>query len=307
MPPHRADGAPRARDDRGLAMRSLLFAPGDDARKMAKALAGEADVVICDLEDSVAPPNKAKARAETLAFLQANRAQAHRLFVRVNALDSGLVDDDLAAIIPGAPACVVLPKSLGGASVQALGARLAVHEAINGFADGATKILAIATESAAALFGMGTYAGCSARLIGLAWGAEDLGADIGVERRRDSDGRYTDVFRHARTMTLLGAVAAGVAPIDAVLADFRDLEALKRESVDANSDGFTAKMAIHPAQVPAINAAFAPSEAALAHARAVLAAFEGAGVASLGGQMLDRPHFENAKKILARAGGGAAR
>ena len=288
-------------------MRSLLFAPGDDPRKMAKALGSEADVVILDLEDSVAPPNKAKARAETSAFLRANRAQAERLFVRVNALEGGLIDDDLAAIMPGAPAAIVLPKSFGGASVQALGARLAVQEAINGLADGATKILAIATESAAALFGMGTYAGCGVRLIGLAWGAEDLGADIGVERRRDLGGGYTDVFRHARTMTLLGAVAAGVAPIDAVHADFRDGEALKRESLEANADGFTAKMAIHPAQVAAINAAFTPSDAALAHARAVLAAFEGAGVASLAGQMLDRPHFENAKKILARAAVGGGR
>ena len=285
-------------------MRSLLFAPGDDPRKMAKALETEADVVILDLEDSVAPANKAKARAETLAFLQAHRAQAQRLFVRVNALVSGLIDEDLAAVMAGAPAAIVLPKCLGGANVQAVGARLAVHEAENGFDSGATKILAIATESAAALFGMGTYAGCSARLIGLAWGAEDLGADIGVERRRDAGGRHTDVFRLARTMTLLGAVAAGAAPIDAVSADFRNVEALKRESAEANADGFTAKMAIHPAQLAVINAAFTPSAEAIARARAVLGAFAnaGAGVASLNGEMLDQPHLTNAKAILARAG-----
>ena len=287
-------------------MRSLLFAPGDDPRKMAKALASEADVVILDLEDSVPSADKPTARADTLAFLKAHRPQTHRLFVRVNALDSGLIDEDLAATMAGAPAAIVLPKCLGGASVQALGARLAVHEAENGFAAGATKILAIATESAAALFGMGTYAGCSARLIGLAWGAEDLGADIGVERRRDAAGRFTDVFRLARTMTLLGAVAAGVTPIDAVSADFRDLAELERESAEANADGFTAKMAIHPAQLAVINAAFTPSAAAIARARAILGAFEaaGAGVASLEGEMLDQPHMKNAKKILARAGLG---
>ncbi len=284
-------------------MRSLLFVPGDDERKMAKALGAGADALILDLEDSVAPENRARARALTAEFLRWPRADGARRFVRVNALASGAIDDDLDAVMAGAPDGLLLPKCRNGADVQALGARLAVHEAEHGLDDGGTKIIAIATESAAAMFGLASYAGCSARLIGLAWGAEDLGAEIGVERRRDADGRHTDVFRLARTLTLLGAAAAGVTPIDAVFPDFRDGEGLNRACDEGRADGFRAKMAIHPAQVAPINAAFTPSAQALAHANAVVAAFAakpGAGVVALDGAMLDRPHLVQALRVLGR-------
>ena len=288
-------------------MRSLLFVPGDDERKLTKATNAGADALILDLEDSVAAASKGKARALVAGFL---KAQPHsggrpRLYVRVNGLASGMVAADLAGVMSGAPDGVMLPKSLGGASVQELGARLAVHEAEQNLRDGATKILAIATESAAALFGMASYRHCSQRLEGLAWGVEDLSADLGSERRRDSGGRLTDAMRLARTMTLVGAVAAGVAPIDAIFSDFRNDEGLARECEDARADGFVAKMAIHPAQVPRINAAFTPSPETLARAHAVVAAFaakEGAGVIALDGEMLDKPHLEQAKRLLARGG-----
>jgi citrate lyase subunit beta/citryl-CoA lyase len=288
-------------------MRSLLFVPGDDEKKLAKALSSGADALIVDLEDSVAYSAKPAARATAAAFLREARGRAPRprLFLRVNPLDGALADADLEAVMAQAPDAIVLPKSLGGASVQQLGAKLAVHEAEHGLPDGATRILAIASETARALFGFESYIGCSRRLEGLAWGGEDLSADLGAESNRLADGAYAGPYALARTLTLIGAVAAGVSAIDAVYTNFRDSEGLRAEALGARRDGFVAKMAIHPAQVPVINEVFTPSAEALAHARAVIAAFAaapGAGVVSLDGEMLDLPHWTRAKKVLARAG-----
>jgi citrate lyase subunit beta / citryl-CoA lyase len=286
-------------------VRSALFVPADDEKKLAKALGSGADALIIDLEDSVASAAKARARRIAVEFLHAAAQGARpRLFVRVNPLDSGLTDDDLDAVMPAAPDGVVLPKSLDGASVQQLGGKLAVREALFGLADGSTRIIAIATESARALFGMASYRGCSARLEGLAWGGEDLSADLGAESNRLPDGAYADPYRLARSLTLLGAVAAGVAPIDSVHTNFRDLDGLRAEAIAALRDGFSAKMAIHPAQAPIINEVFTPTPEAVARARAILAAFDaspGAGVVALDGEMLDRPHRLRAERILARA------
>jgi citrate lyase subunit beta/citryl-CoA lyase len=288
-------------------MRSLLFVPADDEKKLAKALSSEADALIVDLEDSVASSAKPAARAVAAAFLREARRREPRprLFVRVNPLAGGLTDADLEAVMPEAPDAIVLPKSLGGASVQQLGAKLAVREAEHGLADGATRILAIATESARALFGFESYRGCSRRLEGLAWGGEDLSADLGAETNRLPNGAYAAPYELARAMTLIGAVAANVSAIDSVFTNFRDAEGLRAEALAARRDGFLAKMAIHPAQVAVINQVFTPSAEAIARARAVIAAFAaapGAGVVSLDGEMLDLPHWTRAKKALAWAG-----
>ena len=287
-------------------MRSALFVPGDDEKKLAKALSSGADALIVDLEDSVAFSAKERARRIAGEFLRAAASQTPRphLFVRVNPLESGLTDADLDAVMPAAPAGVFLPKSLGGASVQQIGVKLAVREAALGFDDGATRIIAIATESARALFGLESYCGCSARLEGLAWGGEDLSADLGAESNRLPDGAYAGPYGLARNLTLVGAIAAGVAPIDTVFTNFRDLEGLRAEAVAARRDGFWGKMAIHPAQVPIINEVFTPTPEALARARAILAAFDaapGAGVVALDGEMLDRPHQLRAERLIARA------
>jgi citrate lyase subunit beta/citryl-CoA lyase len=287
-------------------MRSALFVPGDDEKKLAKALLSGADALIVDLEDSVAFAAKERARRIAGEFLRASASQSQRprLFVRVNPLESGLTDADLDAVMPSVPAGVFLPKSLSGASVQQLGVKLAVREASLGIDDGATRIIAIATESARALFGMESYRGCSARLEGLAWGGEDLSADLGAESNRLPDGAYAGPFALARNLTLVGAIAAGTAPIDTVFTNFRDLEGLRAEAVAARRDGFLGKMAIHPAQAPIINEVFTPTPEALARARAILAAFAaapGAGVVALDGEMLDRPHQLRAERLLARA------
>jgi citrate lyase subunit beta / citryl-CoA lyase len=287
-------------------MRSLLFVPGDSERKLDKGLASGADVLIVDLEDSVAPARKAAARGMAAEFLAARAgAPGPRLYVRVNDFSTGLTDDDLAAVVKAAPHGIMLPKAAGGADVEHLSAKLRVHEAEAGLEDGAIHILPIITETAAGLLAAGSYSAALPRLAGVTWGAEDLSADIGARAARDAAGRYTDVFRLARAMTVLAAAKAQTAAIDTVFVDFRDMEALRRECLEAERDGFTGKMAIHPAQVPVINEAFTPSPEAIAEALAIAAAFAGAGdvgVVGIDGRMYDRPHLRRAERLLARAG-----
>ncbi|HEV2957962.1 MAG TPA: CoA ester lyase [Xanthobacteraceae bacterium] len=289
-------------------MRSLLFIPGDSPRKLAKGLESGADALILDLEDSVAAGRKAEARATSLAFLKdAGSAEKRpRLLVRVNGLDTGLTDADLDAVVAGRPDAILLPKAEGGPSVMHLDAKLAAREALAGLPDGAVGILAIATETAAALFAAGTYAGASPRLSALTWGAEDLSADIGAETNRDEDGGFTGPFRLARSLCVAAAAAAKVAALDTVFVDFRNADGLRREAEEARRDGFVGKLAIHPGQVATINEVFTPSPAQIAKAEAVLAAFAaapGVGVVGIDGVMYDRPHLERAKRLLARAKG----
>jgi citrate lyase subunit beta/citryl-CoA lyase len=286
-------------------MRSLLFVPADSAKKLDKAMTSGADALIVDLEDSIALDGKVRARESAAAFLKDVRATTPRphLMVRVNGLQTGLADADLDAVAPALPDAIMLPKAEGGASVIHADAKLAVREAKYGLPDGAIKILPIATETAAALFVAGTFAGASARLLALTWGAEDLSADIGAQANRDAQGRFLDPYRLARTLCLAGAAAAGVPAIDTVYVDFRNSDGFRRECEDACRDGFLGKMAIHPAQVPIINEVFTPSAGAIEHARAVVDAFAknpGAGVVGIGGVMYDRPHLTRAEQLLAR-------
>lgn len=287
-------------------MRSLLFVPGDSERKLEKALGSGADVLIIDLEDSVAPEAKPAARRTASAFVASERSRAAAsLYVRVNDLSTGLTDQDLAAVMPARPAGIMLPKSSGGGDVMLLSTKLRVHEAQNGIEDGATRIIPIATETAIGVLQPVTYTSITPRLAGITWGAEDLSAAIGARSARDADGRYTDLFRYARTMTLLAASAAGVPAIDTVFPDFRNEAAFRDECVEAERDGFTAKMAIHPAQVTTINEVFTPSPEAVAEAEMVVAAFRkagGPGVLAIDGKMYDRPHLKLAERVLQRAG-----
>ena len=287
-------------------MRSLLFVPADDAKKLDKAMASGADALIVDLEDSIPTQGKADARLSAAAFIaDAGKAEHRpRLLVRVNGFASGLCDDDLDAVVPAGPDAIMLPKAQGGADVLRADAKLSAREAIAGLPDGCVKIVAIATETAAALFLAGTYGGASGRLEGLTWGAEDLSAELGAEANRDGEGRFLDPYRLARALCLAAAAAARVQAIDTVTVDFRNAAALRRETEEARRDGFTGKMAIHPAQVPIINEVFTPSAAAVAQARAVVAAFEaqpGRGTVGIDGVMYDRPHLERARQLLDRA------
>jgi citrate lyase subunit beta / citryl-CoA lyase len=287
-------------------MRSLLFVPADSARKLDKAMSSGADALIIDLEDSIALDGKARARDSAAAFLKNATASAARpyLMVRVNGLQTGLTDADLDAIAPAKPDAIMLPKAEGGAAIMHTDAKLAVREAQNDLPDGHIKILPIATETAAALFVVGTFARASPRLIGMTWGAEDLSAELGARANRDAQGRFLDPYRLARSLCLAGAAAAAVPAIDTVFVDFRNDAGFRRECEEACRDGFVGKMAIHPAQVPIINEVFTPSADAIAHAQSVIAAFAaapGAGVVGIGGVMYDRPHLVRAKQLLARA------
>ena len=286
-------------------MRSLLFVPGDSARKLEKSLGAGADALILDLEDSVAVTEKEAARRTTAAFVKEARQATNRprLFVRVNALSTGLTDTDLDGVMPSAPDGIMLPKAVGGKDVAHLGAKLAVREAEHGLEDGGTRIVAIATETAQSLFVLGSFADTSQRLAGLAWGAEDLSADIGAEANRDAEGLFTEPFRLARNLMLFAAAAAEVDAIDTVFTNFRDHEGLACECREARRDGFVAKLAIHPAQVAVINEALTPSPEAQAQARAIVAAFAqnpGAGVVSLNGEMIDQPHLKRSERLLRR-------
>ena len=279
-----------------MRMRSLLFVPGDRPDRMEKALNSGADALILDLEDSVAPGAKAEARRAVAGFLDAHSHA--RLWVRINPLDGPEADRDLEAVLPMHPDGIVLPKAEGGASVAELARRLSERGNVG------AQIMAIATETPAAIFQLGSYGG-SKRLAALTWGAEDLPAAIGAATSREEDGRYTPPYELARSLCLFGAAAAGVAPIETVYPVFKDKKGLAAYAARARRDGFAGMMAIHPDQVSMINDAFTPSEAEIEHARAVIAAFEASpssGALSLDGRMIDRPHLVQAQRILAAAG-----
>ena len=289
-------------------MRSLLFTPADGGKKLEKALTSGADAVIVDLEDSIAPDRKEEARASAAEFVKAATRQARRPFlcVRVNGLATGLIDADLDAIVPARPDAIMLPKAEGGAALVHADAKLAAREASSGLDHGQVKIIAMAMETAAGLFLAGTFSRKSARLIGLSWGAEDLAAELGAETNRDRDGRYSAPYVLARTLCLAAAASAEVAPIETIYMDYRDVDGLRRDSEAARRDGFVGRLAIHPLQVAIINEVFTPAAAALATARAIVAAFAaspGAGVVGIEGVMYDRPHLARARQLIARAAG----
>lgn len=290
-----------------MAVRSWLFVPGDSEKKLSKAAATGADVIILDLEDSVAHANKGQARDLAASWLGAHRAQVtggkrQGRWVRINALDSRMWRDDLLAVLPGAPDGIMLPKSMGPESVVQLAAELYELEGRSGVPAGSTKILPLVSETAAAAVSIANYLPASLpRLAGLTWGAEDLSAAIGATRKRDKLGEWTDAFRYARIQTLLTAHAKGVFALDTLHADFADDKGLKRAAEAARADGFAGMLAIHPAQVPIINAAFTPSDEELAEARAIVAAFQSspeAGALQIDRRMIDRPHLKLAQRVL---------
>lgn len=290
-----------------LKMRSWLFAPGDSEKKMTKALQSTADMVIFDLEDAVAPDNKVQARQMVHDIVAAQNSGKERVWVRVNPLDGGLTSDDLVATMPAKPGGIMLPKIYGRQDLELLDHYLTALETAYGIAIGATPVIALVTETAEAMFHTGDYKGAP-RLIAVSWGAEDLADSIGASNNRNADGSYSFTYELARTMTLLGAATAGVAAIETIQGDFRDLDGLKARAEKVRRDGFAGMLAIHPAQVDVINAAFSPSEEEVAEAREIVALFDanpGAGTIGWKGGMLDRPHLSRAKHLLAQVDAAA--
>ncbi len=289
-----------------LPIRSFLFVPADSEKKLAKVDDCGADAVILDLEDAVAPEQKPRARQMAAEFLaQRGGERRPQLWVRVNPLDSGMTEGDLAAIIAGRPDGIIQPKTNRPADVGALSAMLDALEAQHGLPPGAIAIIPVATETAIAPFHLGDYATAGlSRLAGLSWGAEDLATAIGATTNRDADGEWLFTFRMVRSLTLLAAHAAGVQAIETLHADFRDEEGLRRTSLAARAEGFGGRLAIHPAQVAIINQCFTPTMAEVEDARRVLDAFAaspGAGTVGLDGRMLDIPHRRQAERIIAEA------
>lgn len=286
--------------------RSFLFIPGDSDRKLDKADGAGADALILDLEDAVAPANKAVARDKVAAFLKARPTtkRTAQLWVRINPLDTSLALDDLAAIVSGAPDGIMLPKADGPEDVRRLSHHLDALEAAYGLTREAIRILPVATETAIAPFRLGDYAQAGlTRLAGLTWGAEDLATAVGASTNQAPDGQWALTYRMVRSLTLLAARAAGVAAVETLYVDFKDEAGLLASSREARAEGFTGRIAIHPAQVAAINAAFTPSDEEVAFARRVIDAFAQAGDAgtvALDGRMLDIPHLKQARQLLAQ-------
>ncbi len=272
--------------------RSWLFVPADSEKKIARALASEADAVIFDLEDSVVPANKAAARKILKALPK--RSGGPQWWVRVNPLGSDYLKADLGLFASADFEGVVLPKAEGGADVAQLAHRT-----------GNLPVHAIVTETPASLFGMLSYRDPKSPLAAMCWGAEDLSAALGASSKYDADGGLSFTYKLARSLCLAAAAAAGVQPVDGIFADLKNGKGLRAEAQAAAREGFTGKLAIHPDQVAIINAAFTPSKADIAHARAVVAAFDAepdAGVLSVDGRMVDRPHLLQAQRVLERAG-----
>lgn len=287
--------------------RSWLFVPGDSEHKLAKAVTAGADAIIVDLEDAVAPDYKPVARTLARNWLEVHRRQVTEgrqasHWVRINSLQTDWWRDDLATVMPAAPYGIVLPKAAGPEDVRMLGAEIYELEQRHGIPANSTRIMPLVSETPSAALTIPAYAGAPmARLSGLTWGAEDLSVALGARRKRDEAGHWTDAFRLVRATLLIAARAAGVEPVDTLYADFRDLDGLAKAAAAARADGFTGMLAIHPSQVPVINAAFSPDAAELAEAHAIVALFSanpGAGALSLDGRMVDLPHLAQARRLL---------
>lgn len=289
-----------------LPLRSMLFIPGDSEKKLAKVAECGADAVILDLEDSVAPERKAIARGLVPEFMaEAPRGgRPLQYWVRVNPFDTGLALEDLAAVVGAAPDGIMQPKTDGPEDVRRLSHYLDAFEAAFGVEPGSIRILPVATETPLAPFALGRFAGAGLeRLAGLTWGAEDLAAAIGASTNRDASGEWAFTYRVARSLCLLGAHAAGVPALDTLYVDFRDEAGLRASCRAARAEGFSGRIAIHPAQVAAINESFMPSSDEIAHARRILDAFAaspGAGTVGLDSKMIDIPHLRQAEKVMAQ-------
>lgn len=288
-----------------MKLRSLLFVPGDSDRKFAKGRTAGADVLILDLEDAVAPSMKPAAREQVSAWLgDADNIEAS-LFVRVNPFDTGMTQGDLAAVVRPGLAGILVPKANGAHDIATIADMIDPLEEAAGMMPGAVKIMVVATETPQAMFALGSYTPPHPRLVGLTWGAEDLGAAIGATANKEADGQWTEPYRFARSLCLFAAASAGVVPVDTLYADFRDADGLEADCRRARRDGFLGRIAIHPDQVATINRCFSPSDDEIAEARKIVDAFAAnpdAGTLGIDGKMYDIPHLKSAQKTLAAAG-----
>jgi citrate lyase subunit beta / citryl-CoA lyase len=289
-----------------MTLKSLLFVPGDSEKKLAKAASTGADALLLDLEDAVSQDRLPIARGLVLDYLKSHDRSSQQVWVRINPLNTPLSLPDLVAVMPGKPDGIVLPKPLNASDVLQLDHFLSALEQREGINAGHTRILPVATEVAGALFSLNTYAGCSARLAGLTWGAEDLATDIGATSNKNDNGEFDEAFVLARSLCLLAAAHAGVQAIDTLSVDFRRADSLQADVQRAKRQGFSGKLAIHPDQVAIINAGFTATPEELQHAQRIVDAFAqagGAGAVQLDGKMVDKPHLTQALRLLSTRNG----
>lgn len=289
-----------------MTLKSLLFVPGDSEKKLAKAASTGADALLLDLEDAVSQDRLPIARGLVLDYLKSHDRSSQQVWVRINPLNTQLSLPDLVAVMPGKPDGIVLPKPLNASDVLQLDHFLSALEQREGINAGHTRILPVATEVAGALFSLNTYAGCSARLAGLTWGAEDLATDIGATSNKNDNGEFDEAFVLARSLCLLAAAHAGVQAIDTLSVDFRHADSLQADVQRAKRQGFSGKLAIHPDQVAIINAGFTATPEELQHAQRIVDAFAqagGAGAVQLDGKMVDKPHLTQALRLLSTRNG----
>ena len=285
-----------------MTLKSLLFVPGDSEKKLAKAESTGDDALLLDLEDAVSQDRLPVARGLVLEYLKSHNRQHQQVWVRINPLNTPLALPDLVAVMAGQPDGIVLPKPLDSSDVLQLDHFLSALEQREGIKVGHTRILPVATEVAGALFSLNTYAGCSARLAGLTWGAEDLATSVGASTNKKDNGEFDDTFLLARSLCLLAAAHAGVQAIDTLSVDFRNTESLQADVQRSRRQGFSGKLAIHPDQVPIINQGFKASAQEIQHAQRIVDAFahaQGAGAVQLDGKMIDKPHLTHALRMLA--------
>lgn len=289
-----------------MTLKSLLFVPGDSEKKLAKAASTGADALLLDLEDAVSQDRLPAARGLVLDYLKSHDRSSQQVWVRINPLNTPLSLPDLVAVMPGKPDGIVLPKPLNASDVLQLDHFLSALEQREGIKAGHTRILPVATEVAGALFALNSYAGCSARLAGLTWGAEDLATAVGASTNKKDNGEFDDTFVLARSLCLLAAAHAGVQAIDTLSVDFRHADSLQADVQRARRQGFSGKLAIHPDQVAIINAGFTASPEELQHAQRIVDAFAqsgGAGAVQLDGKMVDKPHLTQALRLLSTRNG----
>ncbi len=280
--------------------RSFLFVPADSERKLRKAGDAGADAIILDLEDSVAPAALPDARVLAREYLRGKS----NVWVRINSIDGREAAADLEAVMPSAPAGIVLPKPESAAAAVKLGERITVLESEHGIEAGSTGIIPLCTERPEALFTLNSYIGATERLAGLSWGAEDLSAAIGSSSNRDEAGNWLPIYEMARSLCLLASAAAEVAAIDTVFTEFKNMDGLRQYAANARRDGFSGMLAIHPAQIEVINTAFIPTNKEVENAARIVALFaenRGAGTVAMDGKMIDRPHLTQARRLLKMA------
>ncbi len=279
--------------------RALLYMPGDDWKKITKALTLGVDCICMDMEDGVAVNKKAEARATIAKALRELDFGKNEKLARINAVGSGMEKEDIEAVLPYRPDGIVIPKMESLEQIQWAHEIIEAAELKNGWPMNSIRVV-VGVETAKGILNLKEIAS-HPRLDALIFGGEDFAASVGATRTRDAV-----ELLYARQAVVTAAAAFGLQAIDIVTIDFKDIEALRKESEFGAQLGYTGKQIIHPAQVEPVQAAFTPNNEAIAHAKRIVETFEarqkeGKGAYALDGKMIDMPFLKNAQKVLDRA------